>query len=119
MLVAAHRKLTIADCGLRIAEDCGNEIRNQIRNPQSAIRNTTVLSVMARKRIRCALWASRRPPGKARGARIPGVCKRRATKPGGMHRRPECIPYSFAGPYFLVLTSSSMETDGSRNSRHT
>ena len=43
-------------------------------------------------------WASRRPPGKARGARIPGVCKRRATQPGGMHRRPRWQPYSDQGP---------------------
>ena len=31
----------------------------------------------------CHLWVSRRPPSKARGARIPGVCKRRATMLGG------------------------------------
>ena len=50
-------------------------------------------------RIRCSLWASRRPPGKARGARIPGVCKRRATQPGGMHRRPQLrTPGSFENP---------------------
>ena len=47
--------------------------------------------VRARTRKRCALWASRRPPGKARGARIPGICKRRATQPGGMHRRRQCV----------------------------
>ena len=48
--------------------------------------------------IRLSAWASRRPPGKARGARIPGVCKRRATQPGGMHRRPRWQPYSDQGP---------------------
>src|SRR5262245_40480662 len=32
--------------------------------------------------------AARRPPGKAQGARISGICERRATQPGGMHRRP-------------------------------
>jgi hypothetical protein len=37
-------------------------------------------------------------PGKARGARIPGVCKRRATQPGGMHRRPRWRLYSRASP---------------------
>ena len=33
-------------------------------------------------------WLGRRPPGEARGGRILGVCNRRATKAGGMHRRP-------------------------------
>ncbi len=47
---------------------------------------------------RVATWASRRPPGKARGARIPGVCKRRATQPGGMHRRPRWQPNSRPSP---------------------
>jgi hypothetical protein len=32
--------------------------------------------------------ASRRPPSKAGGGSIPGVCDRRATPRGGMHRRP-------------------------------
>jgi len=32
--------------------------------------------------------APRRPPRKARGGSIPGVCDRRATPRGGMHRRP-------------------------------
>ena len=53
----------------------------------------------ARPRIKVPFWASRRPPGKARGARIPGVCKRRATQPGGMHRRSEWYLYSWTGPY--------------------
>ena len=48
-------------------------------------------------RTRCPLWASRRPPGKARGVRIPGVCKRRATQPGGVHRRPQWIPWFLPG----------------------
>ena len=43
-------------------------------------------------------WAPRRPARKARGARIPGVCKRRATQPGGMHRRPNWQPYSGLSP---------------------
>jgi hypothetical protein len=54
--------------------------------------NPTTLRQLCRLRARAGIsrsfWASRRPPGKARGARIPGVCKRRATQPGGMHRRP-------------------------------
>src|SRR5881397_1385025 len=56
----------------------------------------------------CHLWASRRPPGEARGARIPGVCKRRATKPGGMHRRPEWRSYFRTGPKFLTASRSMM-----------
>src|SRR5712691_1851311 len=73
--------------------------RDDQQRTDQAASHCEISVLRARKRIRCALWASRRPPGKARGARIPGVCKRRATKPGGMHRRPEGIPYSFAGPY--------------------
>ena len=38
------------------------------------------------------------PPGKARGARVPGVCQRRATQPGGMHRRPQWQSHSRQGP---------------------
>jgi hypothetical protein len=54
--------------------------------------------VRTRPGISVPFWASRRPPGEARGERIPGVCKRRATKPGGMHRRPEWCSYSRTGP---------------------
>ncbi len=43
--------------------------------------------VRTRSQIKAAVWASRRPHGKARGARIQSVCKRGATQPGGMHRR--------------------------------
>ena len=35
---------------------------------------------------RCISPGARRPDGKARGARIPEVCKRRATQPAGMPR---------------------------------
>ena len=55
-------------------------------------------AVRVRPEIAVSFWASRRPPGKARGARIPGVCKRRATQPGGMHRRPEWHSYFRTGP---------------------
>ena len=41
---------------------------------------------------------SRRPAGKARGGRIPGVFNRRATRPVGMDRRPNAI-------VFMVLTT--------------
>jgi hypothetical protein len=54
--------------------------------------------VRARHGISVPSWVSRRPPGKARGARIPGVCKRRATQPDGMHRRPGRHTYSMTGP---------------------
>src|SRR5439155_7488721 len=37
--------------------------------------------------------ASRRPPRKARGGRIPGVFDRRATQRGGMHRRPNATVF--------------------------
>jgi hypothetical protein len=37
--------------------------------------------------IRCAPRVARRPDDKARGGRISGICDRRATQPGGMHRR--------------------------------
>src|SRR5437762_11631409 len=37
--------------------------------------------------------AARRPPRKARGARIPGVFDRRATQRGGMHRRPNATVF--------------------------
>jgi len=54
-------------------------------------------------------WASRRPPGQARGARIPGVCKRRATQSGGMHRRSEWLTCSCPGP--KGQTSDGLLTD--------
>src|SRR4029079_6846617 len=57
-----------------------------------------VSGLRVRAEISTQLWASRRPHGKARGARIPGVCKRRATKPGGMHRRPEWCSCFRTGP---------------------
>src|SRR5215211_3719865 len=56
------------------------------------------VSLRARPEISESFWASRRPPGEARGARIPGVCKRRATRPGRMHRRPTWQTYSHQGP---------------------
>src|SRR5881392_3588723 len=37
--------------------------------------------------------AARRPPRKARGARIPRVFDRRATPRGGMHRRPNATVF--------------------------
>src|SRR5262249_10550510 len=58
------------------------------------------------RQIRLPLWASRRPHAKARGARIPGVCKRRATQPGGMHGRPEWqgfVDGPLAGPGRLAI----------------
>ena len=60
-------------------------------------------TLRVRAGIRLPVWASRRPPGQARGARIPGVCKRRATPPGGMHRRPHWQPYSRASPKCPVV----------------
>ena len=65
-------------------QDLGNELRVQ--------------GIRARQGISDQLWASRRPPGKARGVRIPGVFERRATQPGGMNRRPEVVTYSLPGP---------------------
>ena len=35
----------------------------------------------------------RRPAGKARGGRIPGVFNRRATQPAGMDRQPNAIVF--------------------------
>ena len=50
-------------------------------------------------RNKCGTFgASRRPSGQARGVRIPGVCNRRATPRGGMHRRPEWHTCSGQGP---------------------
>src|SRR5262249_60178693 len=43
--------------------------------------------VRARQEISASFWPPRRPDGKARGASIAGLCKRRATPPAGMHRR--------------------------------
>ncbi len=37
--------------------------------------------------INAPRWAPRRPAGKARGGHIVVLCNRRATQPGGMHRR--------------------------------
>jgi hypothetical protein len=49
--------------------------------------NATESSLRARPEISASSWPPRRPAGKARGASIAGLCKRRATQPGGMHRR--------------------------------
>ena len=61
-----------------------------------AFRNIKIreLKNQARPRRVCHLWVPRRPRGQARGASIPGVCKRRATPPRGMHRQPEWCNYS-------------------------
>ena len=55
-------------------------------NPERIEREETVEQLRPRVGIGLSAWASRRAPGEARGARMPGVCKRRATQPGGMHR---------------------------------
>ena len=69
------------------------------RHPQRSHRRLA-RPVRALVGIRWSAWAPRRPPGQARGARIPGVWKRRATPPGGMHRRPRWPPYSDQDPKY-------------------
>src|SRR5436190_17530236 len=71
--------------------------------------------IRVRAGIGLPAWASRRPPGKARGGRIPGVCKRRATPPGGMHRRPGWQPYSRASPW--LVESDGLERKPGRRSQ--
>ena len=68
------------------------------RSGAAGRRRSPAAALRVRTRIGLPAWVSRRPPGKARGARIPGVCKRRATQPGGMHRRPRWRLYSRSSP---------------------
>jgi len=56
---------------------------------QRAGRRAGGCGLRVRVRISSAFWVARRPSGKARGERISGICKRRATQPGGMDRRPD------------------------------
>ena len=44
-------------------------------------------------------------PARREERAIPGVCERRATKPGGMHRRPEWHSYSRTGPILKLVHS--------------
>src|SRR5688572_25812123 len=46
---------------------------------------------------------ARRPDGKARGARISGICKRRATPPAGMPRPGIMLRITGAGHYDVRL----------------
>src|SRR5262245_66128289 len=55
--------------------------------------------------------AARRPPGKARRPRRPGVFEEGATPPGGMHRRPNAVP--------IVEMGSSSKENASRHQRRT
>ncbi len=67
--------------------------RQALRN-----RQRTPPRVRACQEISDAFGASRRPPGKARRPRIPGVFEGGATTPGGMDRRPKCVTYFLTGP---------------------